>query len=262
MDNPLDVTPWVVELDPDTGRAYALMREAEDAWLQDAEASGCQLHYLPHDRRVVVLVPPDTALPDHAAMAATRAEYAERLRALAAEQGKQATVGARSASLPHWIDGSPIGAQRPPYEATRVTWRTQTAYRAGKLTAEQALDYLRRRRNRQEEVLNNAVEQYRKDRIERLEARLAAVDRAYQAAVDFLQRNTAVNARLVSGVALKITVTGRDAGGTKFGFTSSLPAIALVPSGPDCTVEPAPTRNRAGRVKVLARFDNVEFYQS
>ena len=93
MDNPLDVTPWVVELDPDTGRAYALMREAEDAWLQDAEASGCQLHYLPHDRRVVVLVPPDTALPDHAPLTATRTEYVDLLRQLAADQGKEATVG-------------------------------------------------------------------------------------------------------------------------------------------------------------------------
>ena len=266
MDNPLDVTPWVVELDPDTGRAYALMREAEDAWLQDAEAKGCQLHYLPHDRRVVVLVPPDTALPDHAAMANTRAEYADRLRQLAAEQGKKSGVGARSASMPHWVGGegkeAPLGADRPEYEAFRVTYRTQTAYRAGQLTAEQALDYLRRRRDRQEEVLNNAVEQYRKDRIDRLEDRLEEVDQAYQAAADFLQRNTAVNARLVSGVALKITVAGRDVDGKKVGFTSSLPAIALVPAAQDCTVEPAPTRNRAGRVRVLARFDNVEFYQS
>lgn len=261
MDNPLDVTPWVVELDDDTHRAYAVMRIAEEEWLAAAQDAGCSLRALPHDRRVVVLVPPDTALPDHAAMAATRAEYAERLQALAAEQGKQATVGARSASMPHWVGGeTPLEANRPPYEATKVTYRTQTAYRAGKLTAEQALDYLRRRRDRQEDVLNNAVEQYRKDRINRLEDRLAAIDQAYQAAADFLQRNTAVNARVVSGVALKITVSGRAADGKKVGFTSSLPAIALVPAGPDCVVEPAPTRNRAGRVRVLARFDNVEFY--
>lgn len=262
MSNPLDVTPWVVNLDDNTYRAYAVMRIAEKDWMAAAQAAGCSLRPLPHDRRVVVLVPPDTELPPHDQMAATRAEYAEHLRQLAAEQGKEATVGARSASMPHWVGDGPIGADRPSYEATRVTWRTQTAYRAGKLTAEEALDYLRRRRNRQEEVLNNAVEQYRKDRIGRLEDRLAAADQAYQAAADFLQHNTAVNARVVSGVALKITVSGRAADGKKVGFTSSLPAIALVPAAQDCAVEPAPTRNRAGRVHVLARFDNVEFYQS
>lgn len=266
MDNPLDVTPWVVELDDDTHRAYAVMRETEEMWLAAAQDAGCSLRTLPHDRRVVVLVPAGITLPDHAAMANTRAEYAERLRALAAEQGKKSGVGARSASMPHWVGGeekqTPLEANRPEYEAFKVTYRTQTAYRAGQLTAEQALDYLRRRRDRQEEVLNNAVEQYRKDRIDRLEERLSEVDQAYQAAADFLQHNTAVNARLVSGVALKITVAGRDADGKKVGFTTSLPSIALVPAAPDCTVEPAPTRNRAGRVRVLARFDNVEFYQS
>lgn len=262
MVNPLDVKPWVVDLDDDAYRAYVVMRIAEQEWLAAAQDAGCSLRPLPHDRRVVVLVPATTELPPHDHMAATRTEYAERLRALAAEQGKQATVGARSASLPEWVGGGPIGSERPLYEAARITWRTQTAYRAGRLTAEEALGYLMGRRNRHEDVLNNAIQQYRHDRVERLEERLAAADQAYQAAADFLQRNTSVNARLVSGVALKITVAGRDLEGKRVGFTSSLPSLALVPAAPDCTVEQAPTRNRSGRVRIMARFDNVEFHQS
>lgn len=259
--NPLDTAPWLVELDSETAQAYAVMREAEEEWLEAAQTAGCTLHHLPHDRRVVVLVPAAVALPDHAPLTSTRTEYVHHLRQLAAEQGKEATVGAKSTALPKWVGGEAIGAQRPKYEAARVRWRTQTAYRAGSLTAKQAIDYLRRRRDRQEEILTNAENQHRKDRLDRLKDRLLEADQAYIKALDFVQRNTSLKARVISGNALKISVYGKNEEGESVSKQASLPSIALVPAAPGCEFGEAPKRERAGLVTVLAQFGNLEFYK-
>jgi len=265
MDDPLSVQQWLVTLDPDTKAAYRMMREAEDEWLEAAEAVGCKLAALPHDRRIVVLVPPGIKLPDHTAMVATRATYTTMIGEIAAEQGKRRTVGTRSGSLPHWVGGDAIGGEPPAYLATRVRWRTQAAYRSGQLTPEQAIDYLLRRVRRQEEVLAKAEEQYRHDRVERLTEAVERAEHEYQDAQDFLSRNTSIKARLRSGDAYKISVYGKatadDAEKQTVSFSASLPSIALVPAAPDCVVEPAPHRNRASTVRVLKTCGNVEFIQ-
>lgn len=260
MRNPLDTTPWLVELDADTARAYSIMREAEERWLEALQINGCKLHHLPHDRRVVVLVPISSKLPSHKEMANSRSDYIYLLRQLAAEQNKEATVGARSGSLPHWIGGDVIGSRRPKFEVTRVRWRTQTAYRAGNMTPEQAISYLKGRRDRQEAILANAEANYRKDRLDRLKEKLLEVNQAYIKALDFVQNNPDIKARVISGTAIKLSVYGKDKKGQSVSFQASLPSIALVSAAECCTFEEAPKRERSGRVSVMARFDNVEFY--
>lgn len=260
MRNPLDTTPWLVELDADTTRAYSVMREAEDRWLEALQVNGCELHYLPHDRRVVALVPTSLELPSHTEMANTRNDYISLLRQLASEQGKEATVGARSGSLPHWVGGDAIGSHRPKYEAVRVRWRTQTAYRAGNMSPEQAINYLKGRRDRQEAILANAEKNYRKDRLDRLKDKLLEVDQAYIKALDFVQQNPSIKARVISGTAIKLSVYAKDSEGKSVSFQASLPSIALVSAADGCTFEESPKRERTGRVRVIARFDNIEFY--
>ncbi|MEI2422528.1 hypothetical protein V6O07_19780, partial [Arthrospira platensis SPKY2] len=145
----------------------------------------------------------------------TRAEYLERIQILAAQQGKEKTIGIRATEPPFWLGGDDLTQPAPTYKAITITWRTQTAYRAGKLDAQQALNYLKARLNRQLEILENAEANYKKDRLERISERVKELETAYKAAEAFLSRNTSVLARVISGNALKTTASGRDDEGKK-----------------------------------------------
>ena len=261
MANPLETKQWLVDIDAETAQAYAIMRETEDGWLSACQEAGIDLHPIGVDRRCILAIKEGQKLPKYKKLLRTRAEYLERIQILAAEQGKEKTIGIRATEPPFWLGGGDLTTDAPTYKASTITWRTQTAYRAGKLDAQQALRYLKGRLSRQLEILENAEANYKKDRLDRINERVKELETAYREAEAFLSRNTSVLARVISGNALKITASGRDEEGKKVSYSSSLASIMLIPVADEYVYKEAPKRARGSTVEVMARFDNIEFYQ-
>ena len=261
MSNPLETKQWLVDIDTETAQAYAVMRETEDNWLISCQEAGIDLHPIGVDRRCILAIKEGQKLPKHKKLLRTRADYLERIQILANEQGKEKTIGIRATEPPFWLGGGDLTTDAPAYKANVITWRTQVAYRAGKLDAQQALNYLKGRLNRQLEILENAEANYKKSRIERISERAKELETAYREAEIFLSRNTSVLARVISGNALKITASGRDDEGKKVSYSSSLASIMLIPVADEYVYKEAPKRARGSTVEVMARFDNIEFYQ-
>lgn len=101
----------------------------------------------------------------------------------------------------------------------------------------------------------------KKDRLDRINERVKELETAYREAEAFLSRNTSVLARVISGNALKITASGRDEEDKKVSYSSSLASIMLIPVADEYVYKEAPKRARGSTVEVMARFDNIEFYQ-
>ena len=262
MSSPLETYQWLVEIDDPTSQACAIMRETEFKWLAECRELGIDVRK-GQPRKTILFVNDTQQLPDFSNLLRTRADYLAKLKDLAAEQKKEDTIGIRSTETPFWLGGTKIDeGPMPSYRASVITYREQTAYRAGKVTAEQALDYMQRRLIRAEEILRNAEMNYKHDRIERLTERMKELEKAFKSAKRFLERNTSgIMARLISGTAFKITASGLDEDGKKVSFSSSIATLILVPVGAEYEYKEAPKRNRPKQVQVLKRFDNVEFYR-
>ena len=233
--------PWLVELSESERGVYARLRRAESEFLERCEQAGCTVLAGPR-RQALVLVPPGATVPalDERGYAAWR--YI--LQAAALRQGKHATIGARSSLPPRWFAAGDWVAQCPPARARRVTGHTNRAARGARITAQEALDYLKGRVEALGEAMANSERAGQKSRAGEQRERLEAMEGHLAAALAAVERarveGRQVSAQLMSGVAWKLRAVLDDGSA----WTFSVPSIGLLGVVEGVDVGPAPMRRR------------------
>ena len=233
--------PWLVELTESERGVYAGLRRAEAEFLERCKQAGCTVLGGPR-RQSLVLVPLGTVLPalDERVYAAWR--YV--LQAAALRQGKHATIGARSSLPPRWFAAGDWVAQCPPARALRVTGHTNRAARGARITAQEAIDYLKGRVKALGEAMANSERAGQKSRVGEQRERLQAMQGHLEAALAAVERarveRRQVSAQLMSGVAWKLRAVLDDGSA----WTFSVPSIGLLGVVDGVQVGQASTRRR------------------
>lgn len=250
----IDQNQWVISLNKEEEKVYAEMRDAEDVWIDKCQQRGCGVMDLDR-RRYLVQVPQGVDLPGFDEMLETRAAFAELAHKIAQEQGKKPTVGNRTTEMPQWYSGDFAHDENSlkPAPAVRIRTRTQTAYRGGALTVEEALSTLGEHVKKLQGFRDNANQLKKKDRIAALEERLNYAEEDARVLMNILNPD-GVFARWKSGSALKINV---KVAGQK-SLTLTMPAILLVPVERPLVVEDAP--KRAPKTGSAVLIDELKFF--
>ena len=251
----LATEPWLVQLSSEQRSVYVHLKDAELAWLAALEANGAIL--IPGSgRHVAVAVPPDVAIPPWSELALTLDSWGDILRTTAFEQGKEETIGERSASRPVWLgpDGKTDCSieDAPDYRAARIQFRSYQAYRGTRLAPGDVLDYLRARVQASQAHVEHSLANHNRKRAETQAAKLKNLVDALAAVSALVGADAVVSARVCSGQGFRVHVKGKGVG-----FSTSLANIALIPATRDVLIQAAPTRQRANADDTLLRVGEL-----
>jgi hypothetical protein len=249
----LQTDQWVLDLDDDARRAYARMRTAERNWAGKLVAAGCEAisrSSKPDEdpdhptRGGLLLVPPHlvtTELVDVDQLTEAFAAWAAITHQLAREQGKAETIGSRSATVPYWLGPGGSRQAEPGQPASRVTYRYDQAARGARITAEDAIKWLRGRVAWRQECVNNSVQNGQRARAERQAEKLEEARNALTRGTEILHRALAerrpLSAQVLSGEALRVHVLTEGGG-----YTATVPTWAMVAVKAGVAAEPARRR--------------------
>ena len=238
----LATAPWLVHLSSDQRAMYLHLKNAEIDWLAALEANGATL--IPGGgRHVAVAIPPGVLIPPWHDLAVTLDSWGELLRKSAFEQGKEESIGERSASRPVWLgpDGKtdrPI-EDPPAYRAARIQFRSYQAYRGTRLAPDEVLDYLTDRIKAAESHVEHSLANHNRKRAQAQAEKLKGLAAALGVVSALVGSGDVLSARVCSGHGFRVHVKGEG-----IGFSASLANIALIPVTEAVLIQPAPTRQR------------------
>lgn len=255
----VDNRKYLVTLGLDDQRLYAAMRNAETEWLTKLERAGATLFR--HTRRVVVLVPPTCVIPDSLPLQATVTKWKNRVKKLAEQEKKAKTIGDRSGRMPEWLDsenGKAIRrdvSNRPGYNAERITWHTQTAYRGGMCTPDEVKNYFRNGIEAGERFLANSQAKNDEKRAKRQQYELDTLKALGEKIEEIFDTRDVMGGRLISGEAFKLHVKC-----AMLNFSSSVTNVALIPVNEGIKMVPAPMRERVRRGVEILKIGKMELH--
>ena len=274
----LDATPYLLEKSElyEDGKSvgerldelYGNMVYEESVWLRGLEIRGCEVFgladFIPEltrTRRYVIAVPqgidPSRNIEE---FERSLGEYRSFLKEVAEKQGKMESIGNRSTSLPHWIDGTELCETPAPCFASKITYRAQRAYRGDKATPREAVQLVKDSISRLKTARANAIKYRKRSEIPSLERRLVGAKDRLANIRSFLRKTKADNmlVRIKSGLNIKVIAKGRGDEG-KFAYGSTVANSILVPVEAGFTFEPASTRKPKFQYEVLYEDDQFEF---
>lgn len=243
VEEKLGTEKWLVDLTKEERSVYMRLRQVELDWLESAKRKGCKLLH-GSSRHVAVIVPDGVQLPSFSSLMLVTNEWHTILSNASSAQGKEMTIGERSAKLPVWIgiDGKSdiaITSAKPSYLAKRITFRKHRAYRGARLAPGDVIIHLQNRIANYESYIANSYANKNKKRAAGQEAYLKELMDAFVAVRKLVDDGDVVSARLCSGEAFKIHVRGDG-----FSYSSALATIGLIPAARDVHVAPAPHRDQ------------------
>lgn len=235
VEEKLDTSQWVVSLEEAELKLFKEVKQIERRWVTRCEKAGCTAIRIDHEEgkgkalrrgRFVVLVPGSVKLPGIGPVISIIDRWEIELAKLVNAQGKQPTIGTRSASYPVWLGPGPTLSfeNKPDYVADKITKTYYKASRSARMTPQAALDLLQKKITEKTDAVKRSEDHSDYQRAEKQRAVLSDLVTCLVTLRTLTDAGDAVEVRASSGRTCKLSVSGKG-----ISFTSTNAIIGLVP---------------------------------